>query len=632
MNKRLKRLISVLMTLAFCVCIILLSSGDSYAAKDQFSINVEGVISQNQEYYEVEIEITNNGKDFTGFAELEVMSNYYYSYVGYDTAISIPSGSTKTYTVKVPASVTKASNEPEVVVIYDSNKKIQYTEKFKGTFSGASGILNMGILSDNADELSFFDLGGGSIDMNGQKYKISIEELSAGDFVDELDGLDYLVINDYDTSVLSEEQMKAIGDYVARGGCLILGTGERGEEVLSGFDYPDSFLGAKFDSTYETPLYLNGSYEDSLITSLKLDSGTDYSYTGMVESYSRNYGVGSIEIIGFDLSLLDDLDDYGNPPEDVLQTSYNYSSNSSYYDDPLDIYSLENIQGYMEKPANMGSVALVLLIIVYVALIGPIIYLILKKMNKRERMWIVIPGISLIFVLFVFLISFGVKVRGLTVKSVTVEQLGSGKMDSIIFGYTPKPETWSVDTKDEYEYGTAITNYDYNTQEASLPKAQLLSSSDSYHLMYNSSSAFETGAFVMTSTTSLKDQFEIDMDLAGTKGTVVNNTGLSFDYVLVQNYTSGYQLFENVSDGETMKVDFNSVGTNYSYSGATTLLYNEARAEYQNGNYDDASLLAAIAMGTDYIDPDTLFVIGVKASDSLTTEDEKAWHCYYTLD
>lgn len=632
MNKKLKRLISVLMATIMCVCIVLISSGDSYAAKDQFSINVESTISQNQEYFEVEIEITNNGKDFTGFAELEVMSSYYYSYVGYDTAISIPSGSTKTYTVRVPADSTKNSTEPERVVIYDSNRKREYSEKFKGTFSTTSGILNMGILSDNADELSFFDLGGGSLDLNGQKYKISIEELSAGELVDTIEGLDYLVINDYDTSVLSEEQMTVIGDYVARGGCLILGTGERGEEVLSGFDYPDSFLDAKFDSTFETPLYLNGSYEDTAITSLNLGSGSNYVYTGMVESYSRYYGVGSIEIVGFDLSLLDDIDDYGNPPEDVLMTSYNYTSNSGYYYDSLDIYSVENIQGYMEKPANMGSVALILLIIVYVALVGPIIYLILKKMNKREIMWIVIPGISLVFVFFVFLISFGVKVRGLTVKSVTIEQLGTAKTDSIIFGYTAKPETWSVDTKDEFEYGTAITNYDYNAQEGALPKAQLLNTSDSYHLMYNSSSAFETGAFVMTNITDPKGQFEIDMDLAGTKGTVVNNSGLSFDYVLVQNYTSGYQLFENVSDGETMKVDFNSVGTNYSYSGATTLLYNEARAEYGNGNYDNASLLAAIAMGTDYIDPDQLFVIGVKESDSLTTEDEKSWHCYYSLD
>ena len=623
MNKKLKKLISCLLAFVMCVTIVLTSSRDSYAAKDQFSIELNASISQDQNYFEVEIEITNSGKDFSGVAELQVQSNYYYSYSGYDVAISIPSGSTKTYTVKVPAKGV-STGQTEMVVIYDSNARKQYSEKFKNTFTKTSGTLKLGILSDSADELSFLDLGGGSIDLQGSKYKITTQELTAGDLEEELDGLDYLVVNDYDTSVLSEEQISSIEQFVNSGGYLIIGTGENGEEVLSGFD--GSFVDAPYNYSYSTSLYIDGDYEDHEITVASI--GYDYSYSGLVESYSKYYGLGSVSIVGFDMRLLEKMNEVSEPTELILQNAFSFSNNGLSSYDQLDMYMVEDIQGYMEKPANMGSVALILLIIVYVVLVGPIIYLILKRFNMREKMWLVIPAISLIFVFFVFLISFGVKVRGLTLKSVTIEQLGKPVADTVIFGYIPNPEPWTVETKDEMEYGYVISEYDYGAPEGSV-KGQLLETSDSYRLTFNASSSFETGAFSMTSKTEPKKGFQIQMDGATlTQGTVTNDSDLSFDYVMIYN-NNGYQIEKNVSPGETIKVSF--VGNGY-YSGSSTLLYGEARDAYRDGEYSNAAELAAIAMACDYVGTGKTIVVGVKKGDSVTTENEPSWHCYYSVD
>jgi hypothetical protein len=243
-------------------------------------------------------------------------------------------------------------------------------------------------------------------------------------------------------------------------------------------------------------------------------------------------------------------------------------------------------------------------------------------------MWLVIPAISLIFVFFVFLISFGVKVRGLTLKSVTIEQLGKSEADTVIFGYIPNPEAWTIETKDEMKYGYVISDYDYSASEGSV-KGQLMETSNSYRLTYNASSSFETGAFAMTSSTEPKKGFQIEMNGATlSSGTVINNSDLSFDYVMIYN-TNGYQLEKNVSPGETIKVAF--VGNGY-YSGSSTLLYGEARDAYKDGEYSNAAELAAIAMACDYVGTGKTIVVGVKKGDSVTTENEPAWHCYYSVD
>ena len=67
-------------------------------------------------------------------------------------------------------------------------------------------------------------------------------------------------------------------------------------------------------------------------------------------------------------------------------------------------------------------------------------------MKKREIIWYVIPCISILFVGFVFLLSFSVNVRGLILRSVTVCDLDSESEKSYIMGYNPKARDWSVTT------------------------------------------------------------------------------------------------------------------------------------------------------------------------------------------
>lgn len=60
-----------------------------------------------------------------------------------------------------------------------------------------------------------------------------------------LDQLDVLLITDFNSETLTEEQTEAIWEWVHRGGILLFGTGARGDETLSAFskqllEYPVS--------------------------------------------------------------------------------------------------------------------------------------------------------------------------------------------------------------------------------------------------------------------------------------------------------------------------------------------------------------------------------------------------------
>ena len=75
----------------------------------------------------------------------------------------------------------------------------------------------------------------------------------------------------------------------------------------------------------------------------------------------------------------------------------------------------------------------------------------------QEKIWIVIPIMSLVFVGFVALLSLGVKVRGLNIKTVEMHNISNNTDDVFILGYSAKPKEWTIETKDSYLYGNMIS-------------------------------------------------------------------------------------------------------------------------------------------------------------------------------
>ena len=624
-----------------------ISAGSAKAA-DAFRINISVTSSKTSDVYEVHTEITNNGSDFTGTYRLNVASKTS-SKVGYDVDISVPSGSTKEYITNVPMEYVDV-NSAVLAVIYDKSMKKQYMEKFQGIFNKYTGRFTMGLLSDSPEKLGFIDMGGQGIQRDDETYEVKLEEKKADSL--DLDTLDGLVIDDYDTGVLDKKTIISIKNWVNNGGVLILGTGDSAEKVLKGFG-DDDVIGLSAGESYEQSV-VGGSGDFYQANMLEMGNYNDYNFVSD-NSYVKSYGYGCIFVSAFCLGDISKNEDDGLMVMNNIYTGiapYTSSSNSGYGN--TNTYVIERFQGYMEEPAKTGTGLLVFIVTVYVILAGPGIYLILNAMKKREIIWWVIPCLSLLFVGFLFLMSFSKRIRGVTLKTVDIVDYSVNKNETFIIGYNPDPSSWKFEMKDPYITGSVLSCGFYDSN--SLRVDGSVKNSGKLAFSFNPASTFDVGIFTaqkaVTSTGSFdintnfdEDSFYNDMesfmDPTGstaynqaeeealaeyTKGDITNNTGEDMDYVLIY-MGQYYQMVENVKNGESIDVGF-SYNKSYGYN--SDLIEDLAKQEYNNKNYDKAGALAAmgIACSKKNNTSTDVVVIGVKKQDSMTLSHDASWKCY----
>lgn len=102
--------------------------------------------------------------------------------------------------------------------------------------------LFIGVLSDTPDRLLYLDnVGIHYSTLRTRTIEMSAQTLPSSQM--ELDQLDVLLVNDFDTGSLSQDQVKAVWEWTQEGGLLLFGLGDRGEDALRAFggelvDYP----------------------------------------------------------------------------------------------------------------------------------------------------------------------------------------------------------------------------------------------------------------------------------------------------------------------------------------------------------------------------------------------------------
>ena len=144
--RRIKVFISI--TLIFLITFLYLGGNVSNAA-EQFSVSVNSTVDKSGLAYVVNIDVTNNGKDFSGILRLYV--NGASNQSGYDVDISIPAGGTKSYSVNIPIDSVYRT-DGVTVLVYSKNMKRVFRESFRNVFTDVSNDILLGVLSDNPDK------------------------------------------------------------------------------------------------------------------------------------------------------------------------------------------------------------------------------------------------------------------------------------------------------------------------------------------------------------------------------------------------------------------------------------------------------------------------------------------------
>lgn len=537
-----------------------------------FSIDAQMMPSDGEKTYKIRLTIENLGADWEGTARLMVEEDYRKP-SAYDTVISLPQGSKKQFVVKVPTDSINDTDGTVSVTLLDKKSQKSAEKEFKRLLSGGMEALSMGILSDDYTALTYLDMGGEQIYYYGEQYPIKLVELRQDNLEDLLDSLEFLVIDNYNTGVLTDEEMEDIRLWNDNGGVLIIGTGASGEDTLSGFE--NGYLGVSCTGIYapediEQNIF-STSVDLSRMTLAKLqgvNSNQINAYSGAWAagggSVAWAVGDGSVAVLPYALTELGEMqsDFYRDYTQEsfvmeLLNETSSYAdaryTRLGYYDSfGSYIIRMLEVLGNSNSPLRFG--VLKALVIGYVILAGPVCYLVLRFLKKRELYWVAVPAMAFVAIGLVFLAGRGFEVVSTRVYSVTVEDLsGKGGQKTYLYCYDANRKEWELRMAEGYEYAGGMSWSYQDSLDSEAYYYRMRTEGDTLYVGMNPTSNFEDGYFYVSGSGGQSVEGELGaeklrVDWFGMDGTVTNGTDRDLKYFAVVTQDVVY-VYENLPAG-----------------------------------------------------------------------------------
>ncbi|MCM1049245.1 MAG: hypothetical protein NC433_12565 [Clostridiales bacterium] len=655
---------TILSALLFILCLSLCFSKmkmTAYAGRGDFSVEAQ-MLPSNNDTLDISVTVENKGDDWEGVVRIMIERGHEaYTNCAYDTAISLPQGSVKQFVVKVPKysyNSTTISGTVEILLV-DKNSKPVFSKEFDKLLLEAKGVLKLGILSDDYSALTFMDMGGDKLSFYGSSYPIKLVELNQDNLLDSLETLEFLVIDNYDTSVFTSDETAALEEWNKDGGILIVGTGRRAEDTLAGLDYLEvEYAGMcnALDVGYEWGSFYIYADELEFASFDYSDYSYDYSYyvDSSIAALLTYKGDGAIGVLPYSLTELGKLGDdaysyYISQSEFVYKALDYISSNSNIRYDTAPLDSTYNLAGYIRKflsALGNGNNSLSLgflkiIIIIYVILAGPVLYLILRFLKKRDLYWLTVPALAFMGIIIVMLAGRNLEVVRTRVYSVTVCDLSASR-DCMTFMhcYDAGHEEWKLRLAPEYEY--AAPNEVYVLAGSSAYHHRILKEGERLFFGTEPETSFEDTYFYAAKDMDIQNIGSIDCDTAGSLvynrriSEVTNNTEYDFEYLAVLDEDHLW-VYNGLARGETCNPDkikeifkINVSSGNYYYD------YMEAAQDKLKAGSMDIAAALGIGINSAYNNLDTLdiAVIGVTSDYIKAVDDncnEKAYGCFYVI-
>lgn len=672
MNPKKKRSLLATLALAIILCGMLRGSTVlTVLAKSDaaFSIDAE-VLPSDKNTYDVRLTVENQGEDWEGVVRL-VVNEGYRKPSAYDTALSLPQGSKKQFIVSIPTNGLESTDGTVTVTFLDRKGVEIQKEIFSRILVEQMQSLTMGILSDAYPDLTYLDMGGKELYFYNDFYPIKLKELQQGSLEDELSSLTFLVIDQYNTDILTSDERQAIETWNLSGGVLILGTGAYAEGTLSGFD--GGYLGIRY---YEISEPEDGDEESesistyvdlSQLTTVELDVSTNrynsiyYDYES--EIWYGSMGSGGVCALTYSLAELGRKDafNWSFAQEDYVErmldeagnySSLRYTSSSDYNQNSWHIQDMLGMLGNSNSILNFGI--LKGMVIVYVIFVGPVLYLILRFLKRRELYWLAVPVTAVLGILLVSLAGRGFEVVSTKAYSVTMKNLSdNGQTGAYLYCYDANRREWDLKLADDCEYAGPFYNTAYpdNANDDSY-FYHIQREGDTFYVGIDPDSNFEDSYFYVGKDGS-RDGVEgsfiaqnLEVDSIGIGGTIVNDTNQDLDYIAIISQNDVLYVYENFPAGASLNLDDEKPiysRSNHGYSAYYNFYYNIyiydfLRDFYEDGEYHKVSELSALGVGIlsayPKLQADEFLIIGVTENWNKTVDDdcsEISYGCLYSV-
>lgn len=339
----------------------------------------------------VEVTVSNDGPSVTGELRIDGGSQ---SNARYAMEVSLPTGSRQTYILHAqPPGFGR-----NVTVDLVSNEQVLSSANVAYLVHEAAQLV-IGVLAERPQGIV------AEIDLPPNPFGAApaIVPLGIGDLPTRPEGwsvLDRLVWQDLDSNQLSAEQLDSMRRWIAAGGRLVIAGGSAGIGTLSAF--PDEILPYRPTSTVDLDpanlARLFGELPDGAATlpamAGELQRGRALATSGdRAVAAELSYGSGRVTILGFDptTSWLADSRNIETLWSAVLPPRS--GDGSILFDDSQLVNAVIQLPALALPPTT----GLLVILAAYILIIGPINYLILKRLDRRELAWVTMPVLVLAF-------------------------------------------------------------------------------------------------------------------------------------------------------------------------------------------------------------------------------------------
>jgi hypothetical protein len=446
--------------LAICLLTGLLFAFPGVARAEALTIEAEvgyeGTYLMNH-WTPVRIIVENAGRDLEGSLEVLVPSDSRSSVV-YATPVVLPNTSSKEYTIYVKI---HGLNRSLDIQLLDKNRKLVEEIEIENLNPVSSDNYFLGLVTDDEPSLGYWKERMNGNQLLSRYQPISLNAANFPDRREVLDNFSMLIFNNIETSSFRQEQLEALDYWLENGGVLIIGTGVNGRRTLSGLSgsivpiVPGEV--SELNISEAAPVLEDISGRPVLgsiplnIMGFKTEEGTVL-VPDLVRMYRNGSGV--IYVSAFDIGTEPVLSWTGNKMfwENLLYDSLSEQAIRMLQNPYIKLQGslgIEEILGYIES-MELPSIAVVLfLFLLYLAMAGPLNYMVLKKIDKREWSWITIPALSVIFAVVIYGLGYNTKGGDIIMNTVSVVNMDSdskgGDLTNYVGIFIPRRGDYRID-------------------------------------------------------------------------------------------------------------------------------------------------------------------------------------------
>ena len=520
----------------------------------------------------VYFEIENNFRDINGELQLE-MPNQSDSITLYAINVSLPKGSVKKFLMNVPMNVFNT----KVNVNLSEGDNIIRTKTFRIDPGSSTDTYAIGILSDDFDSVRYINKVTIKNPGSFSTKNIKLDENNFPENIEALKTFNVVVVNNYDTSRLSPAQYRTLKKWVAEGGMLIIGTGPSQNKTLAVFK-DDFITGEVGEVSIRRTSSLNemaGSKTEEEMDLSVLDITMDNSIPvmkddGFVLLQKIEIGKGVIGVASFDFGMEPLSTWIGNSTfadKAIVAVMPQYYFNDIYQKTIMagdNLYSIDNaLRNIPELPMPKTS-HMVFIYIAYILLAAPISYLILKRMDKRELMWVTVPLLSIVFSGVVYLTGAGTRLTGPVTNVISLVDIdNSGIISPKVYAgvFTPNKDNIRIEAAGDFGISLLRMNNNYyrgpvNGENTSRRIDSKITLAPKTVLEFYKSGVWSMQTIAMETGEEFSGKLESNLNYAkgSFAGTIKNTSGFDLDecYIITQTQ---YADVGPIKNGETKQID-----------------------------------------------------------------------------